>query len=307
MRPSEAILQTAREIRLSGKQALFRLAPTPSGFLHTGNLYNFLLNWLGARLSQGSVLLRVDDLDQARIRPAYLHALFQNLHDLGLDWDLGPESPDQIATWSQHRRLDLYREKKACLQTTGCIYSCLCSRKDIAEGKPCTCRQRVLSEARVQLLRWCETATGSEAWNDLAIGPCASAYDTGMVLWRRDDAPAYQLACVTDDLHFGVTHVFRGLDLLPSTAFQLRLMNTPCFSGMQRIRFGHHPLIADSSGRKLSKSAGSQAHPLPCHDAAFRQQLFTAFAEWANGIPPAAQIRTLADLRMFFVEKDSAQ
>jgi glutamyl-tRNA synthetase len=306
MRPSEAILQTAREIRHTGQQALFRLAPTPSGFLHTGNLYNFLVNWICARLSHSRVLLRVDDLDQARIRPAYLHALFQNLRDLGLDWDLGPESPDQMATWSQHRRLDLYREKKSCLQKADCMYPCLCSRKDMAEGKPCTCRQRELSEAGAQLLRWRKTATGSEAWNDLVIGPISSAYDTGMVLWRRDDAPAYQLASVTDDLHFGVTHVFRGVDLLPSTAFQLRLMKTPCFSNMQHIRFGHHPLIADSSGRKLSKSAGSQAHPLPCHDAAFRQELFTGFAAWASGIAPSAPIRTLTELQMFFVEKDSA-
>jgi glutamyl-tRNA synthetase len=252
------------------------------------------------------VLLRVDDLDQLRIRPAYLHALFQNLRDLELDWNLGPENPEQLATWSQQRRMELYREKMACLQTAGCIYPCLCSRKDMADGKPCTCRQRGPSETGTQLLRWHEEATGLEAWNDLVIGPISSAYDTGMVVWRRDDAPAYQLASVTDDLHFGVTHVFRGVDLLPSTAFQLRLMETPCFSGIQRIRFGHHPLIADSSGRKLSKSAGSQAHPLPCHDAAFRQQLFTGFAEWASGISPSAPIRTLAELQMFFVEKDSA-
>ena len=69
---SDAVFQTARLLRNSGAPALFRLAPTPSGFLHRGNLFNFLLNWLTARLSGSRVLLRIDDLDSERIRPAYL-------------------------------------------------------------------------------------------------------------------------------------------------------------------------------------------------------------------------------------------
>lgn len=303
---SDAVFQTARLLRNSGAPALFRLAPTPSGFLHRGNLFNFLLNWLTARLSGSRVLLRIDDLDSERIRPAYLEALFRNLYDLGFDWDLGPTGSHDMATWSQHQRMDLYRGKIACLQTQGLVYACACSRKDFADGKPCHCLDAADPAPKDTLLRWKDMELHASNWQDLFLGPHQEPFPPRMVLWRRDGLPAYQLASVCDDAHYGVTHVWRGADLLASTAFQLRLMETPCFAGMQPLRFGHHPLLTDTRGDKLSKSTGKQSAALPTHAADFRNALFRDFVDWSGAGIPASPIDKLRDLLAFFVEKDSA-
>lgn len=303
----EAILQTARAIRSSGQPALFRLAPTPSGFLHRGNLFNFLVNWLTARLSGSRILLRIDDLDQDRLRPEYLDALFSNLRDLQLDWDLGPASPQVMPAWSQQYRMELYREKISCLRAHDLVYSCACSRKDLDEGKTCSCRTKQNLPAGGTLLRWRENIPAEKNWSDLVLGTCREIIQPGMVLWRRDGLPAYQLASVTDDAHFGVTHVFRGEDLIPSTAFQIQLIESVCFAGMQPMQFGHHPLLTDHQGRKISKSTGKQSSALPCHESGFRQELFTAFLRWSGLVPSTIPIRHLPELLAYFVEKDSGE
>ena len=303
---SDAVIKAAGTLRQHKTSALFRLAPTPSGYLHRGNLFNFLLNWLTARLSGSRIWLRIDDLDSGRIRPAYLEALFRNLEELGLDWDFGPSGPQDMAFWSQHRRMDVYRLQANCLLEQGYLYACSCSRKDLAEGKPCRCGDTNLSELHDTLLRWKANPASFSTWNDLALGLHTEAFSGGMVVWRRDGLPAYQLASVADDAHFGVTHVWRGADLLPSTAFQLQLMATPCFSGMKPLHVGHHPLLTDAAGEKISKSTGIQTAPLPTHAAAFRATLFSDFLEWTGQDNPLVPLQTPADLLSFFVEKDSA-
>ncbi len=305
MRLSDAVFQTARELRDSGESALFRLAPTPSGFLHRGNLFNFLLNWLTARLSGSRLWLRIDNLDSGRIRPAYLESLFRNLEDLGLDWDLGPSGPRDMETWSQHRRIDLYQQKIACLQTQQLVYTCACSRKDLAKGKPCLCQAADNPALKDFLLRWKGTQQQASSWKDLFLGPHSEAFTPHMVLWRRDGLPAYQLASLADDAHFGVTHVWRGADLLPSTAFQLQLVKTSCFGGMKELHFGHHPLLTDARGEKISKSTGTQSEPLPLEESAFRLALFSDFIAWTGLEIPLAPIDKPGELHAFFVEKDS--
>jgi glutamyl-tRNA synthetase len=303
---SDAVFQTARLLRNSGAPALFRLAPTPSGFLHPGNLFNFLLNWLTARLSGSRVLLRIDDLDSERILPAYMEALFRNLDDLGIDWDLGPDGPQDMAVWSQHRRMDLYREKIACLQTQGLVYACACSRKDFADGKPCHCRDAADPAHIDTLLRWKDMKLQGADWEDFFLGPHQEPFPPRMVLWRRDGLPAYQLASVCDDAHYGVTHVWRGADLLPSTAFQLQLVKNSCFAGMKELHFGHHPLLTDAGGDKISKSTGNQSEPLPLGQSDFRSALLNDFIAWTGVEIPVTPIDKLRDLLAFFVEKDSA-
>ena len=87
-----------------------RIAPTPSGYLHPGNAWSFLLTWLLARRDGGSIHLRIDDMDTARFRPEYIEDIFASLEWLGLDWDTGPRSLTEIqSTHSQHLRLERYR------------------------------------------------------------------------------------------------------------------------------------------------------------------------------------------------------
>lgn len=94
-----------------------RMAPTPSGFLHLGNMYNFILNWLWARANNGKVLLRIDDADTERKRKEYLDDIFRVLEKTGLDWDLGPTGPDDFErNWTQAQRNDIYASLLATLR-----------------------------------------------------------------------------------------------------------------------------------------------------------------------------------------------
>ncbi|OWP63548.1 hypothetical protein CDA63_08165 [Hymenobacter amundsenii] len=251
-----------------------RLAPTPSGFLHLGNAVNFTLTWLLTRRAGGTLHLRIDDLDRARYRPAYLNNIFQTLDWLGLDYDHGPIGPDDFERhFSQQHRLPEY---EAALQTAraahpGLFYACRCSRAALARtatlaGRyPGTCRELQLPpdephaawRARVP----CNTTI---TFPDLAQGPqtAALAQELGdFVVRKKDGAAAYQVASVLDDGRLGVNFVVRGLDLLPSTAAQLWLAQyLPGQISFEQTRFLHHGLVLDENGQKLSKStqAGQQ-------------------------------------------------
>jgi len=230
-----------------------RLAPTPSGYLHPGNAFSFVLTWLLVRAHQGRLLLRIDDLDTGRARPEYLVDLFQTLEWLGLDWELGPQTPDEFtARFSQQHRLELYAHGLRLLARTGRVFACDCSRKQVAslsvDGQYAgRCLLRGISlhspevawrlstprpmsrsdqaDAQPTPLELAHTSRG-ELIADLVRPPrrvCLHTHMRDFVIRRRDGIPAYQLASVVDDLYFGVNLVVRGEDLYPSTAAQLYL------------------------------------------------------------------------------------
>lgn len=236
-------------------RSLLRLAPTPSGFLHRGNILNFYLNWHAARLRGARLLLRIDDLDADRKRPEYVSNIFETLHHCGFDWDIGPgsggtDTPACVAdfelNWSQHQRLHLYHDLLARLRATGLLYACRKSRKDIAAAGgmyPTEFRDQGLS-----------LDDPEAAWRIKTTGLDSSMQD--FVVRRRDGVPSYQVASLADDLYFGVTHIIRGEDLRASTMAQQWLANVLGESRFREIRFLHHPLVRNEQGEKLSKSAG---------------------------------------------------
>lgn len=240
----------ARFVRSAGPESRFRLAPTPSGFLHVGNAVNFTLNWLAARLHPGArVLLRIDDLDAERKRPEYVQDIFDTLNWLGLDWDEGPRDPDDFEkNWSQHLRLPRYFKALEELRAGGHLFACAKSRRELEpfQGKyPPEFRDQGLSLDDPDVAWRIRTPEGFPL--------------PDFIVRRRDGIPAYQLASVSDDLYFGITHVVRGADLQDSTMAQLFLaecLNRPDFA---RVQFLHHPLLTDEAGEKLSKSAGASA------------------------------------------------
>ncbi|MEO7424697.1 MAG: glutamate--tRNA ligase family protein, partial [Fibrobacteria bacterium] len=137
-----------------------RLAPTPSGFLHAGNAWSFVLTWLLARSQGGTVRLRIDDLDTARFRDGYGEDIFASLRWLGLDWDTGPRTVAEVkGIYSQQSRLGKYRaalEALAGREEAGgpLIYACACSREQVkraagASGRPGvypgTCRDKAIA------------------------------------------------------------------------------------------------------------------------------------------------------------------
>ena len=244
-----------------------RLAPTPSGFLHLGNAFSFALTWLLTRHHGGSLLLRIDDIDNERRRPAYVEDVFHTLAWLGLDWDAGPKDPTDFEThFSQLHALDRYAQLLEGLRQSGALYACNCSRSQVLASSvngvyPGTCRHRNLP-----------FDTPGAAWRvyvpentvihipEYTGGPRPVRLDAAMgdfVVRRRNGLPAYQVASLADDLHYGINLVVRGVDLLPSTAAQLFLAGHLPPNAFAKTIFYHHPLLRDEGGQKLSKSAGA--------------------------------------------------
>ncbi len=232
-----------------GKESRLRLAPTPSGYLHAGNVFNFLLNFVAAKSRGAGLLLRIDDLDTDRKRTAYVQDVFVTLEWLGIHWDDGPRSTDDFEThWAQHLRLPLYTDALQILRSKNLIFACGKSRRDLAafDGLyPEHFREQGL-----------DLDASDVAWR-IKTPPGFPLAD--FVVRRRDGLPAYQIASVCDDLHFGITHAVRGADLEASTTAQKYLAACMGVTAFATIKFFHHPLLLDEKGGKLSKSAGSEA------------------------------------------------
>jgi glutamyl/glutaminyl-tRNA synthetase len=249
--------------------ALFRLAPTPSGFLHVGNAISFVRTWRLARQEGARLLLRIDDLDADRKRPAYVEDIFESLRWLGIEWQEGPrDAADFEANWSQRHRLGLYEKLLARLREGGHLFACECSRAQLQQTAagglyPGTCSHKQLPFDREGLSWRLRVPAGKTvSFHDASSGPCSldlSETIGSFVVRRRDGVPAYQVASLADDLHFGVDRIVRGEDLLPSTAAQCYMAELLGETGFLQNRFWHHGLVRDENGRKLSKSEGADS------------------------------------------------
>jgi glutamyl-tRNA synthetase len=221
-----------------------RYAPSPTGDLHLGNARTALLAWLWARHDGGRILLRIEDLDRARVRPGAEEAQRRDLAALGLDWD--------GAVVHQSERGALYAAALDRLDAAGLLYPCFCSRADIRaaasaphgpEGPPYpgTCRELGPAAAAARL------AAGEQAALRFREG--------AVVVRRRDGVVAYQLAVVVDDADQGVTHVLRGDDLEPSTTRQLALWRALDLG--PEPQYAHVPLLLGPDGERLAKRHGA--------------------------------------------------
>jgi len=236
--------------------AFTRFAPSPTGYLHLGHVVNALYVWRTARTIAGRVLLRIEDHDRVRCRPAYEAAIREDLAWLGFVPDVGVEPPVR-----QSDRGPIYEAALARLRQTAHVYTCDCSRKQVGgERYDGRCRERGLPDGPGRGLR-VRIDPGVERFTDLLLGPRVQdpARQCGDVLIRdRDGHWTYQFAVTADDMHQGITHVIRGADLVDSTGRQLRLGR---LLGRETAPiYLHHPLVLDSKGEKLSKSA--QATPI---------------------------------------------
>jgi glutamyl-tRNA synthetase len=243
-----------------------RLAPTPSGYLHLGNALNFMLTWLLTRHAGGELRLRIDDLDQARVRVEYLDDIFETLDWLGLDYDQGPATvAEHQRRFSQVHFQQTYLKEAEKLLQAGLAFACDCSRKTWQAASPDgqypgTCRSRQLAPQGKVAWRLLTLSDQAMQWEDGLAGPQQIDLHAEMrdfVIRRKDGIPAYQLASVVDDLEAGTTLIVRGKDLLCSTAAQLFLARQLDQAAFAHVQFYHHPLLLGPDGQKLSKSAGS--------------------------------------------------
>lgn len=263
-----------------------RIAPTPSGYLHLGNSFAFLYTARLAQQHQLSLRLRIDDLDRSRYRDAYLNDIFALLRFLGLVWHQGPQQPaDFLAHHRQILRLPLYNTYLEELRATGLVYACDCSRtavrgRQLEQADPC--RQRGLSLDAPQYSWRLHVPAGSRValhdWEGKATDYVLDGLVGDFVVRRKAESdgekplPAYQLACVADDVLYETTHIVRGEDLFDSSLAQLYLAQLLAKKTFMDARFEHHPLLIAPDGTKLSKSAGdtnstSLLHTFETNDA----------------------------------------
>ena len=238
-----------------------RIAPTPSGYLHTGNAFSFLLTQALAQRTGAEVMLRIDDMDRQRYRPVYVDDIFQTLRFLTISWQQGPADRTAFEkTWSQRHRMPLYDKALKALRDAGFVFACTCSRAGIGD-QPCSCVEKNLPlDAPDAAWRLKTDTYETIAVLDVA-GRTMPATLPGplrnFVVRRKDGLPAYQLTSVVDDLHFGIDLVVRGADLWPSSIAQHVLAQRLGAHEFAKMRFYHHPLLQDAAGQKLSKSAGA--------------------------------------------------
>lgn len=235
-----------------------RIAPTPSGYLHLGNVLSFVVT--AALAGRAAILLRIDDLDRDRVNREYVEDIFETLNFLGIPWDEGPRNFAEYALkYSQVHRMDMYREALQQLREEGKLFACDCSRSKILQdspdgGYPGTCREKKLSLDE-EGCSWRIRTEGAV----LPEGNAWPAEMTDFVVRKKDGFPAYQLCSVLDDLYYAVDLVVRGEDLRPSTEAQRWLAGRLGREDFGRISFFHHPLLMSVKGEKLSKSAGADS------------------------------------------------
>lgn len=264
--------------------------------MHLGNARTALLAWLAARSRGGEIVMRIEDLDRARVVSGAEARILEDLRWLGLDWD--------GETVRQSERAARYDEAIADLVARGLAYECACSRKEIAEAAsaphgdepvyPGICRdlapgeaaERARSLSRGVAVRW----RGGEriACTDEVHGAQERVVDD-FVLRRADGVAAYQLAVVVDDIAMRIDHVLRADDLLSSTPRQIALWRA---FGAAPPRFAHVPLVLAPGGERLAK----RNRPVTIRDLRARgvgADAIVAAVAASAGLPPAGTPREL--------------
>ncbi|VDC26422.1 glutamate--tRNA ligase [Pseudogemmobacter humi] len=242
-----------------------RFAPSPTGYIHVGNLRTALMNYLIARKAGGTFILRLDDTDQERSKQEYIDGLMRDLDWLGLHWD---------RIERQSARYDRYREAAAKLRASGRFYECfetppeldLKRKKQLNMGRPPVYDRAALklsedekaafrAEGRAGYWRFMLNQTRIE-WHDGIIGDISidAASVSDPVLIRADGQVLYTFASSVDDVEMGVTHIVRGADHVTNTATQIQIMEA---LGGTPPSFAHHSLLSGPGGEELSKRLGA--------------------------------------------------
>ena len=247
-----------------------RFAPSPTGYLHIGGVRTALFNWLWARKTGGSFVLRIEDTDQERSTPESKQVIFDALKWLGIDWDEGPEVGGNFGPYEQMARLSVYKEHAESLIQGGKAFRCYCTKEELdaarAELKakdskaqfryPGTCRTRTDEPDRPFVIRFKAPTEGSVTYVDRVFGEVTTpnAAQQDFVLVRSDGVPLYNFGAVVDDMLMQMTLVARGRDHMVNTPPQILLYQA--FEA-KVPEFAHLPMMLAPNGEKLSKRHGA--------------------------------------------------
>ncbi|WP_051203670.1 glutamate--tRNA ligase family protein [Hugenholtzia roseola] len=309
-----------------------RFAPTPSGFLHLGNVFSFLLTWLLARRESGKIYLRIDDIDASRSRPEYVEDIFFTLDWLGLDYDEGAQNVDDFYKfYSQQHRLEHYDSFLSRLAQQW-LFPCTCSRREIIEKYQGiyngNCLSSLLSEKTHFFQKENEIFIQKEnqkcAWRLQTQKLIAQTYAYFEYDWKgredkkvqfkgdlvhrempyyilrsKQNRAAYQLVSLIEDLENQINFIVRGSDLIPSTQAQMALASLLSdFFSFKNTIFLHHRLMHDLKGDKLSKSAGAAAiYHQRARGEVGKSFVFESFSEFLG---LKEKLYSLKDFQLFF-------
>jgi glutamyl-Q tRNA(Asp) synthetase len=250
-------------------EVITRFAPSATGHLHLGHAYSAWLGWQRARISGGSFLVRLEDIDTTRCKPEYVDSILEDLRWLGLEWD------GDVRLQSNY--LTDYSNAISKLLARGVLYPCFCSRSEIVRALaaphggehkyPGTCRHISLAERNARLANGDNYALrlnvelALEAVRDFGFYEEDIGYIDGrpetlgdVVLGRRDHLVSYHLCVVCDDAAQRISHVTRGQDLFDATHTHVLLQR---LLGLPTPTYAHHPLVTDAAGRRLAKRDGA--------------------------------------------------
>lgn len=243
-----------------------RIAPTPSGYLHLGNILSFAITAGLARKSNAQILLRIDDFDMERTNKLYVQDIFDTLSFLEIPWNEGPRNLREYEQeYSQRHRMGIYVRALQQLKEEDLVFACTCSRTQVLsngadKGYPGTCRYKHLPLDSENTSLRLYTSDSKELEANTLTGVVKTTLPVSMrdfIVKRKDNVPAYQLISILDDEYFGIDLVVRGEDLWASTLAQLYLSAALKQNIFPGTTFYHHPLIIGPDGNKLSKSEGA--------------------------------------------------
>ena len=219
------------EARIPRGKVRTRFAPSPTGYMHVGNLRTALYTWLIARSSGGAFILRIEDTDQGRLVEGAVDVIYRTLAECGLTHDEGPDVGGPVGPYIQSQRRDTYGRYAHLLVEKGCAYYCFCEKTESEEDSggfhraadPCRSLSPEEARARVEagepyVIRQRIPETGTTTFHDAIFGDITveNAALDDQVLLKRDGLPTYNFANVVDDHLMGITHVVRGSEYLSS-------------------------------------------------------------------------------------------
>ncbi len=244
-----------------------RFAPSPTGFIHLGNIRSALYPWAFARATGGDFILRIEDTDLERSSQAAVDVILESMHWLGMDPDEGP--------FYQTQRMDRYKEVLAQLQAAGHVYPCYMSVAELdalrekqmaAKEKPRydgTWRPEAgktlppVPEGVQPVLRFKNPQGGVVAWEDKVKGRIEISNEEldDLVIARSDGTPTYNFCVVVDDIDMAITHVIRGDDHVNNTPRQINIFHA---LGKEPPVYAHLPTVLNEQGEKMSKRHGAK-------------------------------------------------
>ncbi|MDP1655117.1 MAG: glutamate--tRNA ligase [Hylemonella sp.] len=245
-----------------------RFAPSPTGFIHLGNIRSALYPWAFARANGGDFILRIEDTDLDRSSQAAVDVIIEGMSWLGLDYDEGP--------FYQMQRMDRYKAVLAELQAAGHVYPCYMSMEELdalrerqmaAKQKPRydgTWRPEpgktlpAIPDGVKPVLRFKNPQGGVVAWDDKVKGRIEISNDEldDLVIARPDGTPTYNFCVVVDDIDMAMTHVIRGDDHINNTPRQINIFKA---LGKEPPVYAHLPTVLNEQGEKMSKRNGAKA------------------------------------------------